>query len=93
MTLEEFLEYIALPVRRYGEFRVVATPRPSGKKGRAKELEIMAVTDVYPDDKGEDIILLIRDEQNCSGPTETSLTLKELNRRLKALAKGRKQYP
>jgi hypothetical protein len=92
MTLEEFLKYIHSPVRHYGEYRVVAATRPSGKKRSAKELEIVPVTDVYSDDKGEDIILLTRDEQTHSAPTEESLTLKELNRRLKSLAKGRKQY-
>jgi len=92
MTLQEFLKYIDSAVRRYGDFRVVASARPSGKSRRAKEPEIMPVTDVYSDDKGQDIILLICDEQNCSDSTETSITLKGLNRRLKSLTKGRKQY-
>ncbi len=92
MTLEEFLKHIDSSVRRFGDFRVVATARSSGKSRRAKELEIMPVTDVYPDDKGQDIILLVCDGQNCSDSTGTSITLKELNKRLKSLTKGRKQY-
>ena len=92
MTLEQFLKYIGSPVRRYGDFRVVATVRPSRKSHRADKIETMPVTDVYSDDKGEDIILLIEDKRNTSDSTETSITLKELNKRLKSLTKGRRRY-
>ena len=87
MTLEEFLKLIDLSIRRHGDFRVVAVQRLPGEK----IIEI-PVTDVFPDDEGKDIILLIRDEENCPGPTEISITLKELNTKLKSLVKGRKKY-
>jgi hypothetical protein len=92
MTLEEFLKYIDLRIRRYGDFRVVAIQRPPGKSRRANKIEILPVTDVFPDDEGKDIILLICDEENCPNPTEISITLKELNTKLKSLVKGRKKY-
>ena len=87
MTLEEFLKLIDLSIRRYGDFRVVAVQRLPDEK----IIEI-PVTDVFPDDEGKDIILLICDEENCPGPTEISTTLKELNTKLKSLVKGRKKY-
>jgi hypothetical protein len=92
MNLQEFLHYISLPIQRYGNFLLVAGVMPSTASDDKLDPASENIIDVYADDDGNDIVLLMADGQEKRAANAMLLTVRELERKLMSLANGRLGY-